>query len=204
MRVVLAALFVFACGGVAAALIDSHVASPWPWWGKGLPALAMLAAGGLSMFVFNRSGLRPHMRRQSHEEFIADLQTQGLLQREAFQATRAFAVAEFEDEGSHYFIELDDGRVLYLGGQYLYDFEPLEADDGEPEQLRSFPCTQFEVLRHRQAGYVVDIVCRGQVLEPELMAPPFGKREMRDLPEDGELIVDRDYEALKRARLAAA
>ncbi|KRG47312.1 hypothetical protein ARC20_02985 [Stenotrophomonas panacihumi] len=204
MRVVLAALFVFACGGTAAVLIDSQLASPWPWWAKGVPALAMLAASGLSLFLFNRSGLRPQLRRQSHAVFIADLHAQGLLQREAFQAKRAFAVAEFEDEGSHYFIELDDGRVLYLGGQYLYDFEPLEADDGEPEQQRSFPCREFEVLRHRQAGYVVDIVCRGQVLEPELVAPPFGKREMRDLPEDGELIVDRDYETLKRTRLAAA
>ena len=45
---------------------------------------------------------------------------------ERFTASRAFAVEEFEDEGSHYFVDLTDNRVLFLSGQYLYDYEPLE------------------------------------------------------------------------------
>lgn len=73
---------------------------------------------------------------------------------EAYRVKRAFQVEEFEDEGSHYYIELDDRRVLFLSGQYLYDY-----DSEDPP--RAFPCTEFVVRRHRTKGYVVDISLSG-------------------------------------------
>ena len=42
---------------------------------------------------------------------------------------------ELEDEGVSYFLELDDGAVLFLSGQYL-------DEDESP-----FPCTEFIVRR---------------------------------------------------------
>ena len=69
---------------------------------------------------------------------------------------------EFEDEGLHYFIELVDGRVLFLSGQYLYDYEPI-SDDPESNQPRSFPCTEFTVRRHKNDGCVVDLLRAGTV-----------------------------------------
>jgi hypothetical protein len=135
-------------------------------------------------------------------EYIADLESQGQLLRETYHATRAFVVEEFEDEGSHYFIELADGRILYLSGQYLYDFEPI-SDDPELNQPRRFPCTEFEVLRHKDRGYVIDIHCAGQVLEPELIAPGFTQADwQRGVPEDGDIIDGKAYDALKRERTA--
>ncbi len=133
-------------------------------------------------------------------ERIVDLDARGLLQRQSFRALHAFAVEEFEDEGPHYYIELADGKVLYLNGQYLYDFEPI-SDDPEVNQPRLFPCSEFEVLRHKDAGYVIDIVRSGKVIEPELTARPYNKAEWkRGVPEDGEIITDRTYEGIKRER----
>ncbi|MRW89020.1 hypothetical protein GJ699_03390 [Duganella sp. FT80W] len=203
MRVLLAALFVFGSMLLTVGAIDSAFAhGPWPWWGKFAPAAVMLCALVAGLSLFNRRGAKPRRRVQTMAEHIADLESQGQLVRETYRATRAFGVEEFEDEGSHYFIELADGRVLYLSGQYLYDFEPI-SDDPELNQSRRFPCTEFEVLRHKDRGYVIDIHCAGQVLEPELIAPAFTQADwQRGVPEDGDIIDGKAYDALKLERTA--
>ena len=57
--------------------------------------------------------------------------------------------------------------------------------------------------RHKTAGYVVDIICSGDVLPLELVAPSFDKNDAKAglIPKDGQIIRDRFYEQLKRARL---
>lgn len=101
------------------------------------------------------------------EQQIQDLEARGLLSAQVYRATRAFEVEEFEDEGCHYFLELTDGRVLFLSGQYLYNYVS-ESDAGVG---RRFPCSEFAVRRHSTEGYAVDIQCGGQVLEPDSVAP---------------------------------
>lgn len=201
MRVLLAAIFVFGSMIGTVVLISSlYPESESPWWATPAIIAALYVSLFLSMFLFNRSGYRPNLRRMSLTEQIADLDARGLLQRQSFRALRAFAVEEFEDEGSHYYIELTDGKVLYLNGQYLYDFEPI-SDDPELNQPRLFPCSEFEILRHKDAGYVIDIIRSGEVLEPELTARPYNKAEWRrGIAEDGEIITDRTYEDIKRER----
>ncbi|MCL1888067.1 MAG: hypothetical protein FWF96_04265 [Kiritimatiellaeota bacterium] len=123
-----------------------------------------------------------------------------MLQRERFRAVRAFQVEEFEDEGSQYFIELEDGRVLFLVGQYMDGHGPCEAWGNAPATPRAFPCVEFEVLRHRVEKYALDVACHGAVLEPECVAPSFGDND--DFPpEDGTLISDRSYDEIKTERL---
>jgi hypothetical protein len=141
-------------------------------------------------------------RGKSYEQQVRELESQGLLESAPFRATRAFAVGEMEDEGSHYFIELEDGGVLYLNGQYLYDYEPID-DDPELNQARSFPCTEFTVRRHKTERFVVDISCGGNVLEPEIIAPAFKRSDwkMNRVPEDGQVVRDRGFEALLRERV---
>jgi hypothetical protein len=132
-------------------------------------------------------------------ELARELEAQGLLTSRHFAVTRAFEVEEFEDEGMHFYLELSDGRVLFMSGQYLYDYEPDE-DGGH---ARRFPCDEFLVRRHRDEGYVVDIQCTGQPLKPELLAPPFGEDVWRQgaLPKDGAIIVDATYDQVKRLRI---
>jgi len=107
-----------------------------------------------------------------------------------------------EDEGLHYYLELDDGRVLFLSGQYLYDYEP----DAELARPRKFPCTEFTVRRHKDEGWVADIVCGGTVLEPDVVLHPFRVKAWRTnaVPGDGQVLSDARYGELKRARLSVS
>ena len=71
---------------------------------------------------------------------------------------------------------------------------------------RSFPCSAFTVRRHLKERFVVDIECGGEVLEPDVMLPPFTDDDWRGhrVPEDGRLIADTTYGALKEDRLRRA
>ncbi|HEX4351085.1 MAG TPA: hypothetical protein VH251_11890 [Verrucomicrobiae bacterium] len=144
---------------------------------------------GVAMFLLTRRAL-PRVENLSLEE----MEKLGLLAHEGYQAKRAFQVEEVEDEGVQYFIELRNGTVLFLCGQYLYDYEPADGD-ARTKQPRKFPCTEFSVLRHKQHGWIVDIEPGGTVLEPECEAPPFGGEEP---PADGDIISDRSYDEIKR------
>lgn len=201
MRVILAALFVFACMIATIGVLDSSFHSrQFPWWATLVGGLAMFASLAAALVLFNDKTHRLRFRRRSLKEIIAELEVSGALERRSFQAKRAFAVEEYEDEGLHYYIELADGRVLYLEGQYLYDYAAID-DDPELNQPRSFPCTEFEILRHKDEGYVLDIVCGGSVLEPEVTTAAFTMEEVRRaLLEDGQVIADRSYDSLKQER----
>ena len=68
-------------------------------------------------------------------------------------------------------------------------------------RVRRFPNTEFEILRHGKELYVLDILCSGEVIEPELFAPPFSIEEYQrcEVPGDGEILTGTSYEALKHA-----
>ena len=130
---------------------------------------------------------------------LEEMEKQGLLIREKHEATRAFQVEEFEDEGCQYFIELKNGSVLFLCGQYLYEYEPM--DDGpETKQPRRFPCTEFTLLRDKRDRLIADVVCGGLPIEPEGEVPHFTEADFDSgrAPEDGDTISDRSYDQLKR------
>ena len=205
MRALLAGLFVFSAMLATVGVISANYpGDKWPWWTIPAPFAVLLVSSALALYVFNGRGYRPNFPRRGHAERIADLDSHGLLERQSFRALRCFQIDAFEDEGVHYYIELDDGRVLLLSGQYLYDFEPI-TDDPEVNQPREFPCGEFEVLRHKTSHYVLDILCKGVVLEPELRLPPYSMADMkRGVPEDGEIISNRSYDEIKRERQAAA
>ena len=203
MRALLAGVFVITVTLAVVGVIGSRYAeNAWPWWAAPLISVVMLGSIIASLCIFNRRGYRPIIPGKSAQEQLAELQEKGLLLSESFSARRAFQVEEFEDEGLHYFIELDDRGVLYLNGQYLYDYEPT-TDDPEVNQPRTFPCSRFTVHRHKTAGYVVDITCAGDVLPPECVAPSFDKSDVKRglIPEDGQIFRDRTFEELKSERL---
>jgi hypothetical protein len=195
-----AGLFVFTgLVGVVGLLNLFHVSTRAPLFvGLGLAVVfAGLIAAALVLFNPGSSlaGVKPA------GELAQELEAQGLLTSQHFAVTRAFEVEEYEDEGMHFYLELSDGRVLFMTGQYLYDYEPHEEEDAH--HPRGFPCDEFLVRRHRDEGYVVDIQCTGQILEPELLAPPFGEDVWRQgaIPKDGAIIVDATYDQIKRLRI---
>ena len=206
MRALLAGLFVYVgllCVVLVFAKSGIFVSAARPWM-LGIGAvLVLFLLMGIALVLFNK----PHTNAlglKSPQTYLLDLEKQGLLADSAFRARRAFEVEETEDEGLHYFLELDDGRVLYLNGQYLYDYAPI-TDDPELNQARQFPCTEFTVRRHKTTGYVVDVQCEGTVLEPETLTPRFTREDWKKhrVPEDGE-ILNVEYDSLKALRASAS
>ena len=202
MRVLLAGLFVCAGMMLAVFILSPLLPARFPPVLLGLVmSLVMLALCLLALVLFNRSGTDP-LGIGGSESTLRYLEEQGLLVSTPYRATRAFQVEEFEDEGLHYFVELDDPSVLYLNGQYLYEYEEAD-DDLELSQPRRFPCTEFTVRRHRDTGAVIDLLCGGDVLEPEVVTPPFSDRDAREngIPFDGQIIGSRTYDEIKAQRL---
>jgi hypothetical protein len=169
-----------------------------------LIVLGMAAAAVLFLWPVTIALFRPFGPQEAAEQRQArrlrKLDEQGALEQADFRARRAFEVAELEDEGMHYYIELEDGAVLFLSGQYLYDYAP--DDEWRHPAARRFPCTEFTVTRDRRHGYVVDIACRGAVLAPEGLAPPFSRddHENESVPQDGDILA-RTYDEIKGERL---
>lgn len=202
MRLLLAALFVIlVMFGYTCAIGAIYPDGEWPRCAGPSFAFAFFGAIFASQFIFNRSSSRLGQAK-SFDDQVAQLKEKGLLISENFRARRAFQVEEFDDEGSHYFVELEDGSVLYLNGQCLYEYEPI-TDDPELNQSRRFPCSLFTVRRHKNNGCLIDIVCSGEVLEPECIAPHFDKSDVKRglIPEDGQIFQDKTYEQLKCERL---
>ena len=202
MRVIGAALF-FLIGMVAtAALLERLVKEPHSRLGSitvgGVTVVAFIVLIVIASLLFNKKGTNL-LGGKSIEQQAKELEEQGLLESTDYLATRAFGVDEFEDEGLSYFVELTDGRVLFLSGQYLYDYEP----DPKENRARVFPCSDFSIRRHRSEGYVVDLQCRGNVIEPDVAAP-FSDSDWTNarIPQDGEIIATATYDALKKEQLS--
>ena len=205
MRLLLAGLFVFLGLMVGVMALSVLFPNGHPIWLMSIIMVLLLfglVGGALALFNTRGSFLETQRSRLKIEETIKKLQAQNDLDSETYRARRAFQVKEFEDEGSHYFIELEDGGVLFLSGQYLYDYEPI-AKNGPIVQSRRFPATRFTIRRHKALRYVLDIVCEGVALEPEVLAPSFDVDDFGSdrIPSDGQVIKTGTYDELKAERL---
>ncbi len=200
-RLLFAGLFVFGglLVGVLVASLVLPAKTPHELLGLGAATLLCLLLFA-AMAIFNPDNAFTY--EQSLEMHIQELEQQGLLESISYQARRAFQVEEFEDEGSHYYIELENGSVLFLSGQYLYEYEPGD-NNKKFSQPRYFPCTEFTVLRRLPDRHVIDLLRQGKVLEPELLAPSFSDEDLDNdcFPGDGTIITDRTYDAIKQERL---
>jgi hypothetical protein len=161
------------------------------WLGLSLFILSCFLAGFASWLVCGRPDLKPtDFTRPDYEKL-------GLLITEEFSVRRTFEVAEFEDEGLHFFLELNDGRVLFMNGQYLYDYQEI-ADDEENNQKASFPCAHFRVRRHKSEHWVHSIETLSPYLPPEVKLPHYSKSYIKkhSFPEDGK-IYSEPYDTIK-------
>lgn len=176
-----------------------------PWLMGVIACAAMVLGVELATVILSPGSTTPFglLGVKKNDFDPAVLKAQGLLVSTTYRARRAFEVSEREDEGYGYFIELEDGRVLFLQGQYLYDYGPVE-DDEEPESNRDrlFPCTEFILHRHKKHDYLIELECKGTVLEPECVVPPLSNNHRKQglNPDDEDIIADRSYDEIK-ARL---
>jgi len=181
----------FAVAAVGAGYLLRH-APPAEW---AVAAFLYLAAVMVAIAFLLDSPRLPRQPRITQQ--ASELERKNLLVGASFVADRAFCVHESADEdGPHYFLELEDGAVLHLSGAYLYEYEPSA---GAP---RHFPCTHFTVRRHAETGQVVDLICGGIVIEPEIEAPPFSRHDFARgrVPDDGAILRDIRFEELREQR----
>jgi hypothetical protein len=177
----------------------------WPQWAVLAPIFAMIFTTFLLLYIHNRRSFLYARSQQSTVQQLAELEVAGQIGRGNFQAKRAIFIDEFEDEGISYFIELDNGRTLFLSGQYLYDYEPT-LESRESSQPRKFPCTEFELLYNRVTHENLGIDCKGLSLNPEAFCAPFSREDFENqlIPEDGQIILDKCFDDIKQERLAAS
>lgn len=160
------------------------------WLGLSLFGSSCVLCGVIAWRFCGRPNMKPtDFTRPDYEKL-------GLLVSEEFSVRRAFEVEEYEDEGLHFFLELEDGRVLFLCGHYLYDHQEI-SDDPDLNQKASFPCSRFEVRRHKTERWVHSIICHGSYLKPEAKLPHYSKAYQNafGLPSDGE-VFSIPYDAL--------
>ena len=141
------------------------------------PALVTGALAALAI-----AGWMHHRSSVAHRAAVADAaRAPAVVEEATFDVAEAVAVEEFEDEGLSYYLRLDDGRVLFLSGQYLYD----PADEGR------FPSRRVTIVRTvRPSGDVLDLRCSGEHVAPSVVLPPFSEERngTGDLPEDGAVL----------------
>jgi len=151
---------------------------------------AAVAAGvSLSLGWYIYVQRRQRLSQRGAEARMAREAAAGNVKSTTYMIRDAVAVEECEDEGLSFYLLLDDGRTLFLSGQYLHG--PVEA---------GFPWTSFELVQAPIAGYTVRIVAHGPSLRPSRTRAPFTETEYKSgvIPDDG-TIATRDFDALKNA-----
>jgi len=79
----------------------------------------------------------------------------GELEVREFRVVRAWQIAELEDEGLHFVLELGAGGTLFLSGQFLY----------EPVAKGVFPCADLKVSVDTRTKEVLALDCAGERIE---------------------------------------
>ena len=209
LRLLLALVFLFACWGALLTGFESiYPELQAPWWAYLLLVPGYVVPMLLATVLFNKFPLA-RLRRLTTEEFVADLDAKGKLEREAHEVGRVLA---FDDTGCSsrvYLVESLGKGTLVLHGQYLFSYEPSVVEDleeGEAPEPRTFPTRRFEVLRARGDADIVDFARSGAVIEPEEVPEPAIDlyRELTAWPSDGRLIVAPTFDALRDRLLRRA
>jgi putative Ca2+/H+ antiporter (TMEM165/GDT1 family) len=183
-RGIVSALFIFVLTFLLAALLA--IRFPYEIVMRGALAAAALASGASYGWIQRKA----RKTLADGAAVVARDAAAGFVRSTIYRITDAVAVEEEEDEGPSYYLLLDDGRTLFMSGQYLY--EP--AEDG-------FPWKSFEVVQVASGKWVLRIVPLGPAIVPSWTRGPFSGAELssRTMPADG-AIEQRDFAALKARR----
>jgi hypothetical protein len=139
-------------------------------------------AGSFGYYLWKELRRAKRSAEYWRSRYAADLST-GQVEEWRVRVVDAIEVEEFEDEGRHCYLELEDGRVLFLTGQYLYD---NDEDDTTPR----FPNRDLLITRLPHAGDILDLERLGDYLPPSATLPPFTKEDHEHdrVPEDGQIL----------------
>jgi hypothetical protein len=128
----------------------------------------------------------------------SELAAKGLTEEVAYRATRCLQLEDLGDHGPLYVVQLDSGEALYVGGQWLMDYEPFEDEEDPAEKgPRRFPCTEFILVRRKDSREVLDLHCSGTPFAPESVRQwRFDLPGLEELPESGDVLPVGMYDDL--------
>lgn len=118
----------------------------------------------------------------------------GVARIETFHVTEVIEITEVEDEGAGFLLSLEDGRVLCVIGQDLYEYaHDAEEEEGERSPVHDFPSTLISYAFAPSSGIRLDLKGMGSPLKTagrvEVGASAYrkDKRSVRYYtgPEDG-------------------
>jgi hypothetical protein len=167
-----------------------YVSRSTVWSRAVLFALALTAVAGLA-FKFQRSlsidhpvwivptalvGLTLHWRsrrwtggRDLRARIRADLESNTAAVH-VLSVVDAIKVEEAEDEGPTFFLKLDTGETVAIGGQFL-----------DRVVTRGFPWRRFEIREGARSGLFLGLEGRGERIVPSLVKPPLSMATVREL-----------------------
>lgn len=149
-----------------------------------------------------------HFRNESTQK-IRNILRHDKAEIHSLNILRAAELSEWEDEGVGFFLEVDDGRVLFVQGQDLYDYaSDAEIEDGEKRDDlpygKIFPSTHINLVREATIGCRLNLSSDGEALEntPKFDGRSFVKKSRRKSeyigPQDGELYKGALEDVLRR------
>lgn len=168
------------------------------WWFV-LAPLSYLLGIYVALLLFNRSENHDLFGNPRPEAEVRRLRKLGQLVESECIVRRALEVEQGPD-GSQYVCELADGSCLLLRGQFLWDYEHSWSWRG---LRRRFPCTRFVLQEIAGSRRFAGLVCMGEPLEPETVAPALTIDEAIDqeLFEGDVTRSPRPYEELRHRLL---
>jgi hypothetical protein len=160
---------------------------------EGILVILVVAA----YFLFNKRGAW----KLKNADVVGMYRGKGELTEETYHAKRSLALADHWNKVTWYVVELENGQPICL-----WDRLPAGRPGVDPENPNAcrFPCTEFTILRHT-TGFIVDIVCSGEVIKPEefrLRSKPRGWGYDFFLA-DGEVIPGETFDSV-RAKVVKA
>jgi hypothetical protein len=160
--------------------------------------LAFFALIGTSTILFNED-LLARIKRTPIDAYTLELERKGKATRETILSKRSLFFEDLNTSSPVYLIDVPHKGLLCLYGQYLYQWSPID-DDPEMNQPRGFPCSEFDVIRRKRNGVVLELELRGSVYEPEEFSPSPKLIGKLAFPiEDGKYLPDVTYEAARAA-----
>lgn len=149
----------------------------------------------LSSVIVCNEGFIRILKNQSDEEYLTELLGKGMAKREEFSVSRAITFEDFNTSCLCHILEIGPEKAICLYGQYLYDYVEID-DDPELNQERSFPTSEFSIVRKVKNNEIVRLY-EGKHVVDEIRAINTDKTKLRNLGfklKDGEIINNVDFD----------
>ena len=148
---------------IAATHAAAHAAQRSTWKGPLLVAIPLLLWIGMLIYLFTRKRKMAPGIEDPKKVVQQDL-AEGIARIHRFRATDVMLAWADERRDRHYFVRLDDGRVLFLG-----PWRPMECKvEGMtflPDE-KGFPSATFEIAATPNYLLILDVVGTGDFLRP--------------------------------------